>query len=347
VLTFQNRPGGATVYPYSKPGSRVKSHAIPTAEQELIRGYYQEAVIAWQALDAEQKIEWDLFVKGLLRKYGYALSFDRLDDYVNCGTDTSLQIPDTWKFNVEVRFKVEGVAAGSYDVILGKEGPNNATDFEYLLWLSNADSDGKFHIVFGITDNGNGGHPAYRMFMETVDAIEDSDYHYLSVAVDLNLATTDKVKFFLDGEQKTSTLSTGSYITHAYQALNSFRIGQTERLTGDRTFDGRIDQIRISDTDRTLAEAIANWNGGAGRRFEKDAHTLALWHMDEGEGDKIYDKTDNHNDGDILGASWVDGHTLPLCGVVNSTPPHVNVSPDTYDGYRAFISQYVKSRISG
>lgn len=37
------------------------------------------------------------------------------------------------------------------------------------------------------------------------------------------------------------------------------------------------------------------------------AGAVALWHMDEGSGDTIYDATQNNNDGTIYGAAWVDG----------------------------------------
>lgn len=65
ILTYQGRPGGAAVYPYSKPGSRVKKHALPSASQALIRGYYREAVEHWQILSEAEKQQWNDFVKGL------------------------------------------------------------------------------------------------------------------------------------------------------------------------------------------------------------------------------------------------------------------------------------------
>ncbi len=75
--------------------------------------------------------------------------------------------------------------------------------------------------------------------------------------------------------------------------------------------DGKIAQVRISNIVRTLEEITANWNGGKGRKFELDEHTVGLWHMDEGSGNTIYDETDNHNDGTIQGAGWVEGFGFP------------------------------------
>jgi len=42
-------------------------------------------------------------------------------------------------------------------------------------------------------------------------------------------------------------------------------------------------------------------------RYLADPYTVALWHFDEGEGDKAFDATHNHNDGTIYGATWVGG----------------------------------------
>jgi len=69
-----------------------------------------------------------------------------------------------------------------------------------------------------------------------------------------------------------------------------------------------IDEVRISDKVRSADEISAIWNNGNGVQFEVDANTIALWHMNEGEGSTIYDETNNDNDGSITGASWTDGY---------------------------------------
>lgn len=45
------------------------------------------------------------------------------------------------------------------------------------------------------------------------------------------------------------------------------------------------------------------WRG----EYEVDEYTIALWHMNEGSGNIIYDETSNNNDGLINGANWTDG----------------------------------------
>ena len=62
-LTFQKRPSGSAVYPFSKPGARVKKNKEPSASQITIRDYVKEAVEHWHMLTADEKKQWNDFVK--------------------------------------------------------------------------------------------------------------------------------------------------------------------------------------------------------------------------------------------------------------------------------------------
>lgn len=80
-------------------------------------------------------------------------------------------------------------------------------------------------------------------------------------------------------------------------------------IAGDnRTFDGTIDEMRLYKRILGQTEVTANYNGGAGRYWPSDFRDLvAWWHMDEGSGLYIYDRTNRGNTGTITSASWVDG----------------------------------------
>lgn len=113
--------------------------------------------------------------------------------------------------------------------------------------------------------------------------------------------TYDGVKkhLYVDGaEVGTGVACTGTFDPTAEQ----WYVGKSVE-----SWHGVIDEVRISDIARTAVEILANWNGGIGKKLEVDAHTVALWHFDEGEGDIAYDETDNDYDLTIVGPTWTEG----------------------------------------
>ena len=74
-----------------------------------------------------------------------------------------------------------------------------------------------------------------------------------------------------------------------------------------QVFHGLIDEVRISNVAR-YSESYKSQ-----KRLTTDEHTLALFHFDEGEGDRLIDSSGNDHHGVIHGATWVlaDGSPAP------------------------------------
>jgi hypothetical protein len=66
-----------------------------------------------------------------------------------------------------------------------------------------------------------------------------------------------------------------------------------------RGFRGEINEIRLSKIARYTANFMPE------RRFKADADTLALYHLDEGQGSVVGDSSGNGRQGTIVGAKWV------------------------------------------
>lgn len=66
-------------------------------------------------------------------------------------------------------------------------------------------------------------------------------------------------------------------------------------------FRGVIDEVQVSQVARYKA------NFAPPARFEPDAHTLGLYHFDEGAGDVLKDSSGHNHHGKITGATWVKG----------------------------------------
>jgi hypothetical protein len=81
--------------------------------------------------------------------------------------------------------------------------------------------------------------------------------------------------------------------------------------------DGFISELRVSKGVRYAAEFLPQ------ARFEPDADTIALYHCDEGRGDKLLDSSGNGHHGTLANARWA---TVPSMGsppIVASAGPTV------------------------
>jgi hypothetical protein len=67
------------------------------------------------------------------------------------------------------------------------------------------------------------------------------------------------------------------------------------------TFRGRIDEVRVSKTARYRENFTPP---PPQQRFPLDADTVALFHMDEGQGSVLHDSANPGHEGRIFGAAW-------------------------------------------
>ena len=79
---------------------------------------------------------------------------------------------------------------------------------------------------------------------------------------------------------------------------------------------GDIDEVRLSNIARTLAEAQAAYNGGNGIAYTVDANTISLWHLNEGTGNPL-DAAGNNNLTNT-NATWVNTHPIYSPYTVNT-----------------------------
>lgn len=81
---------------------------------------------------------------------------------------------------------------------------------------------------------------------------------------------------------------------------------------GELGYDGIIDEIRISSVARYSADYTPQ------SRLSSDADTVALYHMDDGEGARFVDASGRDHTGNIQGATWLrvgaDSFAPPLPG---------------------------------
>jgi hypothetical protein len=107
-------------------------------------------------------------------------------------------------------------------------------------------------------------------------------------------------------------------LTSIAPARCNFALGAAVRIdksTGHH-LQGTIDEVRISKVPRYTKDFTP------AERFEPDKDTLALYHFDEGQGDKLIDSSGNGHHGKIVGAKWVraDGSAVSPTGIPSWQP---------------------------
>jgi serine/threonine protein kinase/Leucine-rich repeat (LRR) protein len=123
-------------------------------------------------------------------------------------------------------------------------------------------------------------------------AVVDKEVHLAYVVGDQG------ARFFVDGKlvQQTPTPAKlkPTQITHTW--LGGEKLGAKPIQYG---FSGRIGQCRVSKSLRYAADFTPP------NHFQRDNDTIALYHFNEGAGDKLTDSSGNGHHGKIVGAKWV------------------------------------------
>ena len=214
---------------------------------------------------------------------GKALDFDGAGDFVNCGSDSSLEITGDITISAWIKVPLGDTSPGSIFSRLADHSPW----YGYTFRVS-AFSDGKISFL-----NLGGG------WKNSLGTVNDGNWHYVVVTGDIS-ATSGA--FYIDGAQS------GTFTFESPGALNANAYIGTDSVSVD--FTGIIDEVRVYTRGLEQAEITYNYNGGAGVYIPSDTSGIVgWWHLDEGFGLYAMDSSDEHNQGTLTGVpNWVDGH---------------------------------------
>ena len=163
-------------------------------------------------------------------KYGSALSFDGVDDYVGCGTDSSLNIADSMTASAWIYPKTLG--EGSAGHIVGRGGTSGWCLYVYT---------------------GN----SLKLYAGTIQAVSSANsitlnqWQYATVVYD-----KQNVRFFVNGVEKGVTAATSSIVN-----TGSCVIG-ARTTAGDFDFNGYLDEVKVYNYARTEEQIMQDYNAG-------------------------------------------------------------------------------------
>lgn len=207
-------------------------------------------------------------------RYGRALRFDGVDDWVTVPDDDTLDL--TGDLTLSAWIKPE--AANPFMSVLMKEATGS---YEYALYATD-----------GAGNQASGWVGASGAYSPSVTAL--NEWHHLAVTF-----SDSTVRLYMDGVLKET--QTGASAPVGSDGM--FRIGGTA-VYANEFFKGLIDEVRVYDEALTPAELQTEANTPVTAPRGSDP-VLSL-SFDEGTGPIARDGSVFHNDGTITGASWTN-----------------------------------------
>ncbi len=199
------------------------------------------------------------------------LDFDGNDSYyVLDNSHNDLDVSNKW--TIEAWINIDKYTDNSWSVIMDRR---NVFSF-YLI----NDADADYAIRFVARDANDNIIASVRSDNSSVNLSLGQWYH---VAVSYDGTTA---RLFINGQLVDSSTDPDFDLTSSTHALN---IGARYWGSYSRYLDGKIDEIRISDT----ARYTSNFTPDRYLRFKPDKWTRLLMHLDEGGGSDIYDASGN------------------------------------------------------
>jgi len=222
-------------------------------------------------------------------KFGNALEFDGVDDYVDTTDSPLLRI--TGSMTIEAWVKFDTVS--KYAAIVSKMGGGNARSYE--LTVSPTGIPG----IYIASD------PSTLVVRSATTECDDNKRHHIAGVYNADSQTLD---MYVDGQLDNGILSdyppttpptpvpSSQYSDNGLSVTIGTRSAY-KTMISESKFKGIIDEVRLSNIarappfDLTVAPSV-------------DAYTVALWHFDEGTGTTAGDASGNANHGTIHGATW-------------------------------------------
>ena len=227
-------------------------------------------------------------------KYGNAIDFDGVDDYVEIPNSASLNITGNeiscaaWVY----------IGDQSNDIGIIAKGPSSNQE-SYMLGIQN-DEKPRMRVY---TDS-------YAQAVAS-DPLSQNEWHHL-------VGTYDgaQIKIYVDGALANSVPKNGSIISSLDPAVIGRRV-----LSDSRFYNGRIDDVRIYNRALYPEEVVDQYNGV----FADDTGLVGYWNLDEGVGDIVYHDSKN------ISPIWMKHYHGSVSGANGNVPENWQACTDLKD----------------
>jgi hypothetical protein len=224
-----------------------------------------------------------------------SLSFDGMDDYIDCGNSTVFNLTTAWTMEMWINRAQD---SGAYERIISKSDIN-----VYDYW---------FQIIPGGTIQCG--------YIDTIGA-----GRYVSDITIIPLNTWVHVVAVFNGSNITILIN-GSISTVSADFPNVPRTSSIPLSLGRLGaggvwyygFNSKLSDVRIWNVARTQAEIQANMNN---QLVGNELGLIGYWKLDEGTGLIVHDFTSNGNNGTLTNSpTWTISSAIKTVSVVGSAP---------------------------
>ena len=178
-------------------------------------------------------------------KFNYAGNFDGVSDYINCGSNESLEAP-----TATIQAWIKRSSTDTSDVIIA-DNKTSPTAKDHYLWLEIGTND-KLAIFFG-----DGTNQATKYSIATID---DTDWHHIAVVRD-DADGIGMVTFYIDGKAESAqSYSLSGVIVPLGE--DDLWVGKSNGIDSFNPFYGLIDNLAIYNVARTAEQIKFDYEAG-------------------------------------------------------------------------------------
>lgn len=226
-------------------------------------------------------------------KNGSGLDFDGSGDYIEAANDSTLDITG----DITISAWIKRDLTDDYSPFVAKT--DSSTTWDYDFYIVNGSNNLRFYsdatTPTTITSSGS---------------ITDTAWHHIAVT-----RSGSTVTFYIDGILDSTGTMSGSFNNNP----DPVWIGSD----GFDDFDGKMDDVKIYNYARTVAQIAYDYNRGA---------PVAWWRLDECTGTTIYDASDHSYNGTLTIGATGTNTSAGSCSSGTSTEAWNNGTTGRYNG---------------
>lgn len=218
--------------------------------------------------------------------------FDGVDDYVNCGTNSSLKFERTDSFSFSLWFNRGAINV--YHILLSNM---NATGNRRGYFLGINTSNEVRVMLRTDTSNNN-----QRLGYTSTNTITDTNWHHIVFTYD-GLTAQSSGKIYIDGVAETVVAEGGSSVTSIEPSVSTPFLMSGLNTSPLLPANGSIDEVSVFNTELSASDVSTIYNSGAPTDLTGTSGLVSWWRM--GDNDTYPTITDNQgsNDGTMTNMS--------------------------------------------